>query len=266
MAGDMKDPHVVSLHYRLRHSSCLDYGRAEPLSWEEEHFCAILQSDELAIEMKTHARSEKEARSLVEPLLRAWEVYAGLTVGVDVLTFRFAGANIIDRRPPVGVTASECVGDVIAVRAVRAVRGDSDELYRPASYPSPPKGFVASCDVQNMYERYVAYRQGREPLPSMGNAVLTMLERTTGGRSRAAKHYSLAQPVLDTLGELCATRGSPDEARKAPKRSEAYHPLTCSEREWLVKAIRRIIMRAGERAAKPAGRLDQIAMGDLPPL
>ena len=65
-------------------------------------------------------------------------------------------------------------------------------------------------DVQTMYDRYMGYRQGREPLTTMAYFCLTILERSTKknhSREVAAETYGIKLEVLNKIGHLSSEKG-----------------------------------------------------------
>lgn len=150
------------------------------------------------------------------------------------------------------------------------MRSVSRAVERASSYPALPENFVASPDVETMWQRYEQYVQGREPLPSMAYFCLTVLETSArnvhgkgGNREKALRTYAVQDKVLGKLGELTARLGDAGTARKA---GGAGRPLTSVERDWIERCLRALIRRVGEKAADPQGNFDRITMADLPQL
>ena len=116
-----------------------------------------------------------------------------------------------------------------------------------------------------MYNRYMDYRLGREPLTSMANFCLNMLESSiktnskTKRRNVAAEMYGIKSEVLYRIGYLCAEKGG-QQARKA---SGKDNDLTIQDRRFLTQAVKTIIRRAAERAYDPEKALPQISLSDL---
>ena len=110
-------------------------------------------------------------------------------------------------------------------------------------------------------------RQGREPLGSVANLCLTVLEdsasRITGGkglkRELAADYYQIDVKVLKRVGDLSSNKGGA-VARKAKGRSDAF---TLEDTRFLEASVTAFIRRAAERAADPNGNLPVITMADL---
>ncbi len=114
-----------------------------------------------------------------------------------------------------------------------------------------------------MYDRYMGYLQGREPLASTAYFCLTILERSTKKkrcRELASEVYRIELEVLNKIGHLSSERGG-QQARKA---SGKDNDLTYQNRRFLEEAIKAIIRRAAEKAHAPDGDLQKISLSDLP--
>lgn len=257
----MNDPHVNALIYKVIAANDVDYDKAMPFSEECADFTLSIDSQKAAFRMKGHFATEEEARKLVDNFLQKWSIFSsiGLEYSPDEIKFDFKSAEIIDRNPPKKPCNSEslnvCVSSSIHV---------SEHLSR-SKFPSLPQNFAVSTDVETMYLRYKAYRENREPLTSMANMCLTVLEVSAGSkqsRKKAAQKYFIHFDVLKKLGELVSERGSKLEARKMPK-SGTLIPLTQKEKSWIEEVIKKIIFRVGERAFDQQKQLPQITMNDF---
>ncbi len=226
---------------------------------ETEEFILIVDSKGANFQMKAHYPTIDEARTVAEAFFRRWEVLIGLEHNPGDLMFTFQDADVIDRAPV------ESNSTIINVHSTIEIHSTVDAVIHLSrgKLPSAPQKFDLSPDVETMYMRYKAFREGRESLLSMAYMCLTVLEASAGDRANAAKKYSIAKLVLDTLGKLCSQRGRADEARKTP-RNGAYVPLSDQEKDWIVQVIKAIIRRAGERAYEPKARLRQITLDDFP--
>jgi hypothetical protein len=113
-----------------------------------------------------------------------------------------------------------------------------------------------------MYQRYKFFRQGKEPLTSMAYMCLTVFEASAkNDRNNAGKKYNVSHNVLNKLAAMCA-KGDEFEARKVPKEG-IYDPIKPEEREWIIRAIKILIRRAGEWAYDPEAPLKKITMADI---
>lgn len=119
-----------------------------------------------------------------------------------------------------------------------------------------------------MWGRYQMYRQDREPLLSMANACLTLIEGSAamlggkGARKSASAAYNIHKDVLGNLGRIVSTRGDETEARKLGS-SATMTPLTATEKQWVEDVIKALIRRKAAYDADPAAPLPQITMGDF---
>ena len=72
--GCMRDLHVVSLSYSLKHGDDVTYDSPPPVVFETPEAEFLLTDAGLSCRMKIHFATTKEARAVVELVLRAWEV------------------------------------------------------------------------------------------------------------------------------------------------------------------------------------------------
>jgi hypothetical protein len=227
------------------------------LEFETEDARFRLAVGELTCEMKTHFSTAEDARTVVEPILRAWETDADLRLTRGELRFKFDGAEIIDRSPtPSGVVRAMAIG----VGAASATGTVFVHVTR-GQYPDPPSSFRLNPDAQSILDRFCGYLDGHEPLLAMAYFCVTVLEQNAGGRSRrsrASARYRIDKKVLDTMGTLTSKHGDHLSARKA----SATHPLTGSESAWLEAAVKKLIWQLGT----PEAARSSITMSDLPAL
>jgi hypothetical protein len=244
----MKDPHVVSLTYRLEAPEGVTFNDPPPLRRERPGFVLRLAEGELTAEMKEHHAREESARAAVEPELRAWEIDAHLRLGRPALAFVFERARVIDRDPQPGPAH-------VTARGGLAVGISATFTVSYAAYPAPPDNFRASPDVQTMWFRYRMYPEGQEPLLSMAYACLTLLEGSTGAtegaRRAVTRVYNIEQAVRDTLGDIVSGHGGPSEARKFGAGATGL-PLSGAQRRWVEEVVRALIRRKGEHDFDPS--------------
>ena len=247
----MNDPRVEALYYLVKHSDSVDYASAEPIERETPAYTVRIADGRAEIVMKSDHVTADSARMEVEPFLRAWELTAALELGPGQFEFVYDRSKVVNRAIP-------------ATRLVEASWSVAIETAeaRPSKYPDPPPSGIAIDEVvAQMSECYSQYRRSRRTLPDAANTCLTWLEKSGGGRSRAATRFAVAKTVLNKVGELAGEKGG-TEARKA---KGAGTEFTAAERQWLEQAIKRLILRAGEIAGNPSARFPQITMADLPP-
>jgi hypothetical protein len=252
----MNDPHVISLSYAVNHDDDVDYVKAPPLEWDEADFSVHVEGDRALVTMRTHVATKKEARDLVDPRLRAWELTATLQLGLGQFELEFESAELVDRDPaPPGTTQhlqAELHVDMDAFLTAAA------HVSR-AKYPDPPLGIARDAAVELMFDRFTRLRRGTITLADAAYFCLTVLELEGGGRRGAARKFFVAEPVFRKLGDLTANKGGRD-ARKA---SGATVDYTREERRWLEAAMKTLIRRAAEVAHAPGKELPTITMAEL---
>lgn len=259
----MNAPHVDSLRYRLKTDESLEFADPPSLESETPTLRLRLENNVVTVWPKTHHPSAEHAREEVDPYLRAWEISEAVRRGRRKVRFEYQSAEVVDRAPsPDGPQTTRHV-----VSKFDTLRSVSRAAERSSSYPAPPETFVASPDVETMWQRYEQYVQGREPLLSMAYFCLTVLENSARGvpgkgnnRAKASRIYDIEYEVLDKLGALTSGFGDGGTARKA---DGAGRPLTPNERDWIERCLLSLIRRVGEKAADPQGKFDRLTMADL---
>lgn len=246
----MNDPHVERLHYRIKHDQAVNYKRAPAQIRDTPLFTARVESDRAVLEMKTHFAREGEAKAAVAPLLRAWEVWAGLERSPGEFEFTYESGDVVDRRPEPGAGVGRAAGRGYASGA-GAFRISRD------TYPEAPDHFEVSPEVELMYSRYEQYRQGKLPLSHFAYFIYTAIK---GGARRqqtgAAKKFGIDNAVLSTLNTLSSEKGG-------RKYEGAGKEFTAAETRWLEEVVNVIIQRAGEVEASPGRNQPRITMKNL---
>ena len=255
------DYHVVSLTYSVKSTEDVTYDAPPPVAFETSEARFHLADAKLTCHMKIHVSTEAAARAVVEPILRAWEVDAGLRLAKAEVRFQFESAELIDRTPVPSGTVSAPHAQLTLIGHAPTVVTLSTHVTRQA-YPAPPGDFRITPDVETLWHRYQGHLRGQEPLLAMAYFCLTVLEATAGGRVGAAATYKIDEPVLRKLGELTSVRGDPRTARKML--TPATPPLSGAEDAWIQETIKQIIWRLGDR--RSLLNLPTITMVDLPRL
>ena len=270
----MNDPNVAALFYDIEHGDSVSYEKAKSFVHDEPAFRVKVKDKKVCFKLKEHYATESEARESVKEYIRVWELDAGLKHGPDYFKLKFNRAKIVDRNPTPGKKSVSAAPVRLKITtSVPAV------TISPSDYPSPPSGLSIDPDdpdVQTMYDRYMHYRRGHEPLPSMAYFCLTILEGTamagTKGkfkenqkRQAAVEYYHIEEKVLKLVGKLSSEKGG-SEARK---REGIDNDLTEQERSFLQEAVKKMIYRIAEKikakkAKNPTKNLSQITLSDLP--
>lgn len=255
------DFHVVSLTYKVKVVDDVSYNTPPPVEFEtdEAHFC--LADATVTCKMKAHFSTTADARAIVEPILRAWELDVDLKRGREEFRFQFSDADLVDRTPAVPGVVRAYLHATEAADVVMATATVSGHVTR-RTYPPPPVNFRITPDVDTLWHRYRGYLEGREPLLAMAYFCLTVLKTNAGGLPKAAAKYKIDVHVLRKLGELTSVRGDYHTARKML--TTATLPLSPSEDTWIQATIKTIIWRLGDQ--RTAEGLPTITLADLPPL
>jgi len=256
----MRDPHVVSLRYRVEFAATVTFNNPPALEYESDKFRMRLENGTAVFELKEHFPSVEVARGIVDTFVRAWELDVALNSGRREITFVYENAKVIDRNPPppgkprviqlAGIASATSFG----IATVSVARTE---------YPSPPRYFALNPDVETLWQRFEGYTQGREPLLAMAYFCLTLLEARAGSRKDAENAYRIHYAVLSKLGELTANKGDKESARKTND-AKTFAPLTKIEIGWIEAALKAIIRRVGEIDTTPSASI--ITMNDLPKL
>jgi len=256
----MRDPHVKSLIYKITYDEKgVSYNDPPALEEEWDAFRVRLDGGKAVVDMKEHHADEGCARSVVEPFLRAWEVYTDLTLSRGNLGFEFVRSQIVDRDPPKkGESQVMAAEPGHYVHAGKPVTGHITRR----EYPAPPSAFRLTPEVKMLWPQYQAFLDGHRSLSHIAGFFVSVLEDQFKGahkRRDAAKHYNIEYDVIDKLAELAATRGG-SEARKRTGTVKEFSP---AEETWIRTTIRKLIRRAGDDLDPlPA----KITMADLPEL
>lgn len=227
------------------------------------HFRAHLESGSLRIDFVDHFADELSAKRAVQPFLDAWEIDAALAYHRREFRFQFEHAEVIDRNP-IGNLAGIASGHG---RASATFGGATVTVGRP-EYPRPPKAFVVTETVRQLWDRYEAAVDDREPATSVGYYCYTAITARASALPKAKRVAAVAADlcvdaaVFTKLRDL-TNKGDPKIARK---HSPKPVPLTNAELHWIRMAVRVLTQRLGERECDRGAALQQIIMADLPPL
>jgi len=256
------DYHVVSLHYRLRTCDRVSYVNTPPVEYKQEMVHMRLENGQLVCELKTHFSTEGEARTAIEPILRAWELETDVRGCIGELRFEFVRAEIVDRNPPPPGPSHYVL--VTGVESI-TVSGSANVSMHVAKnrYPSPPSTFHVTPNFESLWLRYRGYLEGREPLLAMGYFCFTFLKAIAGGNLKTmARHLGTDVDVLKKLSELTSTRGDRTTARKV--KMLTMQPLSATEANWISAVLKELILRLGD--TRPINSLKKITMPDFPNL
>ena len=195
----MNNPHVVALIYGIERRASVDYEEAELFVREEPAFRLEVKDKKARFELKDHYAEESAARESVKEYIRAWEFDACLNNGPSSFKLRFDESEIEDRNPTPGVVCGR-----VSLRAgVPTI--SASVTCRVRKYPSPPLDLAISPDVQTMYDRYMNYLQGREPLSGMAFFVSPFLRIRREGEKQLPESTRLRRECLEK-SVICVQR------------------------------------------------------------
>ena len=254
--SDMNDPYILALNFKIQHGESYDYSKAPPMVVSTPHFDISVEDENARFVFKTHYATERDARDAVENYIRAWELDIALHRGPDAFKLVFDRAELHDRNPTPGVIA-------VAAGPLRFTVSVSEPKVTVflGSYPSPPTpGLKSSPDVESMFNRYIGYLEGSEPLASMAYFCLTVLLSSEGGDlSATARRYSISSQLLKRIRVLASTKGG-SAARKA---TGVATDLTTQETRFLEGAVKTIIRRAAELEFDRNASMHKITIADI---
>ncbi|MCY4579482.1 MAG: hypothetical protein OXD31_10605 [Chloroflexi bacterium] len=253
----MNDPHVEALIYEVVHDESSDYSRANCVETEYAAFRLRLEEKEAYFELKEHFPTLKQAQEVIQPFISQWELTASLELGPNTFALRFMRPVIVDRRPEQGVITASAS----PIRLNIALSSPSVTVFR--QYPNPPPERLMQLDnpdVQSMLNRFIGYRQGREPLPSMAYFCFEVFTRRLATNAKhAADKHRMSHKLVKRVSNLASNKGG-DLARH---HSGICQPLTQQETRFIEKAVVTMIVRAAIVAAEPDQPLEIIHGNNL---
>ena len=162
---------------------------------------------------------------------------------------------MVDRRPTPGVLSVT----LPPISFHFAISSPTVTVYR--QYPQPPperQMNIDNPDVQTMLHRYIGYRQGREPLPSMAYFCFEVFANRLGKNAKhAAERHKISHKLVKRVSNLASNKGG-DQARH---QSGICHPLVPREVQFLEKAVAVMIVRGAIVAADPNQSMETIDGG-----
>jgi hypothetical protein len=235
----VRNPKVQRLYYEITGGQDLTYDHPPDLEFTNDIGHFRTEDGTLCVEPIPHFHRESEARAVVEAYLDLWTRWANLQAQMlGILSFKFLRSEIIDLDPP---APGESQTIYLETAGISFSSGEVTIHISRKSYPAAPELTCMGADVESAYQRWMGYKEGREPLQSMSYFVLTLVE-SVGSRQAAASYYKIEKAVLSEIGRLASTKGSSVDARKATTTGD----LTGEERAWLERVIPKIIVRIAE--------------------
>ncbi len=253
----MNDPHVEALIYVVEHDKSSDYSLAKTIEVEHTTFRLKLEDREVRFELKEHYPTSQQAQQAIQAFIKQWELRASSKSGPGTFTLKFKRPEIVDRKPTPGVIS------VSAGPISFSFTTSSPTVTVSRQYPQPPhecRMNIDNPDVQTMLHRYIGYRQGREPLPSMAYFCYDVFAKRFGKDAKdTAEKHKISYKLVMMVSNLASNK-SGDQARH---QSAICHPLAQCEVQFLEKAVAAMIIRAAMVAADPNQPMDTINKRNL---
>lgn len=232
-----------------------DFQNAQHWAGILADFDCELKSDQLFLTPRKTFHTVEEARDVIEPFLRAWELDSELNANIRI-EFRFSSARV----DQTDATSSSTTVSVHAAE-VLLISDSATAHVSHSSYPSPTQlGLERTQFVEELLVRIRELRTRSHPMLVVAYLFLTQLEYEYGDRKSAASQLNVDQKILQSIGRL-SSKNDPDERRKVKGPVDA---LTEPERQWLFAALPKIALQVAhvESGKKPPA----LKMGDLPAL
>jgi len=257
----MNDPHVAGLTYRIDPvDDLLDFtGTSLPEAFDVGAFACRVEAGKMVVTPTEHFSSVEEATAVLEPKLRAWEVWGEIVSGAR-FAFVQSSTQVVDRDPPPDVISEEGASTF-------TVRSDLKIAYNimwsPDGFPAPaPEWFTETEALSRLKGVLRRQREDRYPLLAAAYDILTQVHAHFGGgdRAKAARRLRVSAKVLTELSKLSAYN-DPVHGR-AVKRAGPPNPLTAEEEAFVKKALPALVERAAQ-AEGGASAATLLTLGDL---
>ncbi len=254
----LEEKEGIKLYYRLDCSTPFD--APDPVIGEDIIGSFKLENDILIIHLSDEYKLLREARRIIDPILKSWQLEAEICLCIFNFRFAFWKAKMetsaldIDKNPP---------------EVLKYEKDDKGPLVI-CSTAYPP--FPCTRFTTEMEAAWLRYRKASigigESIQSAAYYVLTIAEysegkgKGKGKRKMAATKMQIDEKILQKIGELTSKRGSINSARKSL--GSCAKDLTKKEKWWIECAIRLLILHLGlvNAGEKPMN----ITMSDLPEL
>jgi hypothetical protein len=239
----MSNPRVESLLYRfLSLDDRRDFSQAGAWEGDVGGFDCRLDGGDLKACPQAHYPTSQSAREVLEPPLRAWELWAELENATRI-QFKYAAALMVDAAS--GAAHVESV-EPMEPMAVSTTVSSGTVNMGGDSYPRPsPKALASSPLIEELLGWVRELREGRQRMLVLAYLFFTRLTYEYGNEVRAAAELNMSKEILITLRRLAA-KNDPQHRRKV---KGEVQPLTNAERFWITVALPRITQHVAEVAA-----------------
>jgi hypothetical protein len=232
----MNDSHVEALFYAF---NALDdrHDFSQAAAWEGNlgGFDCRLEGGKLEARPQGHYPNAQSAREVLEPHLRAWELWSELNDGIPI-QFKAEAARVVG-------TTSGAVNVEAEIASAVGIANDATVRLGLGSYPAPPPTtLAASTLVEELLGWVRELREGRQRMLVLAYLFFTRVTYEYNGEDHAAAALNISRKVLVTLRKL-AGKNDPSERRKV---EGSIQQLTEVERRWITAALPRITRHVAE--------------------
>lgn len=250
----LEEKEGITLYYRL--DCTIPFDVSDPVIGEDTIGSFKLENDILIVHLSDEYRLLREARRIVDPILKSWQLEAEICYRMFNFRFAFWKAEMEtsaldnDDNPP------------------EALNYEKDEKGQLVIYSTTYPPFPQTRFTTEMVAAWVRYRKASmgigESIQSAAYYALTIAESVEGKgkRKMAATKLQIDEKILGKIGELTSKRGSINTARKSLGTSAK--DLTKKEKCWIECAVRFLMFHLG---LVNSGEIPtKITMSDLPVL
>lgn len=233
---------VAYLRFRARPGPNVRFIDPPPYEFEGGGFRGRLERDTLTLYPLGTFIDRNEALAAAIPLVRAWEIDAGL---------KNRGAAILFEHE---YTALD--GEAASLAMLRAT-ATADVERQLREFPPAPADMAGSPEAEELFRRYRLFREGREPVQSVAYACLTKLEDSAGGPKGVTERYKISANVLEKWGKLASRPADPFAPRKYQEGAPTHalgSSVRCGPVSGSSGASRRRPARSRARPAPEASR------------
>src|SRR5687768_11460424 len=99
MVEKMRDPHVDEVHYEITTGKDISFSNPPEMDICNHLGRFKLVGRRLSVYPTDHFADGTQARAVIDPFLRAWELYSDLTRRIGAIRFEYKGVKKVDRAP-----------------------------------------------------------------------------------------------------------------------------------------------------------------------
>jgi hypothetical protein len=228
---------IVRLCYRVETGSGEDYHPEATAAGTLGPFAYRLHRRIASFTPMSYVPDEARARTLLDPLVAAWNVDALLTLGPGAFQLQYIHTVVDDNG-----NAPACNHVVHSGKAAAPAQLIHTE------YPAAPAGMLADDDVLALAEEYSRLLRSPGRLVLAGRAAIDLLERRFSDRKTAADALLADIRVLNRMAEITSSWGRRPSVEKITAWKSPRH-ISKAERQWMVDVLRALTRRLAQHVA-----------------